>query len=85
MRTFEYIQFLRTKGFRLSKDALGFIEFGQKYTASSDALVIVAIEMTLRQQRTFDGSYFIALLERLHQEKIADAKHAHVFLRKLEH
>ncbi|WP_379967781.1 DUF6123 family protein [Ectobacillus sp. sgz5001026] len=84
MRTIEYIYFLHAKGFRLSKDALGFIEFGQKYTASSDELVIVAIETTLKHQRNFDGSYFIALLERLHQENISDVKQAHAFFRKLE-
>jgi hypothetical protein len=84
MTTKEYISFLRTKGFRLSEEALGFITFGQKYTGASDEMVNIAIEGTLKHQRHFDGSYFIALLERLKQEKMADRKSAQAYVRRLE-
>ncbi|MFD3446043.1 DUF6123 family protein [Microbacteriaceae bacterium 4G12] len=80
----EYLSFLQEKGFKLSEEALGFIAFGQKYTGASDEIVNAAIEATLQHQRHFDGSYFVALLERLQQEKIVDKKSAKAFMRKLE-
>ncbi|WP_028402761.1 DUF6123 family protein [Ectobacillus panaciterrae] len=84
MTTNEYISFLRAKGFKLPEDALGFIAFGQKYTEAPDEMVNIAIEATLKHQRHFDGSYFVALLERLQQEKIADKKSAQAYVRRLE-
>ncbi|MFX3622758.1 MAG: DUF6123 family protein [Ectobacillus sp.] len=83
MNVQHYIALLRTKGFKLSEEALGFINFGQKYTGATDDVVIIAIETTLKQQRYFDGSYFIALLERLQQEKITDKKSAQAYVREL--
>jgi hypothetical protein len=80
----EYISFLQSKGFKLSEEALGFIEFGQKYTAASDSMVNIAIEATLRHQRHFDGSYFVALLEALKQEEIEDIKSAKAFVSQFE-
>ncbi len=76
--------FLHTKGFKLSEDAQGFIMFGQGYTGASDGLVNAAIEATIKHQLQFDGSYFIALLERLKEEKITDKKSAKAFMRTLQ-
>lgn len=80
----DYLSFLHTKGFKLSEEAQGFIMFGQGYTGSSDGIVNVAIEATIKHQLQFDGSYFIALLERLKEEKITDKKSAMAFMRKLQ-
>ncbi|WP_459501447.1 DUF6123 family protein [Bacillus sp. C1] len=80
----EYLSFLHTKGFRLPEDAQGFIMFGQGYTGASDGLVNAAIEATIKHQLQFDGSYFIALLERLKEEKITDKKSAKAFMRTLQ-
>ncbi|MCH1627350.1 DUF6123 family protein [Ferdinandcohnia quinoae] len=66
----EYLQFLAQKGFQLGEDAIGFIAFGQSYTDSSEDLVIVAIELTLKAQKEFDGSFFISLLEMLKENNI---------------
>jgi hypothetical protein len=74
MTTREYIAFLQAKGFKLGKEALGFIAFGQGYTAASDELVNIAIETTLKQQFCFDGSYFIEVLERLQKETNTNKK-----------
>ncbi len=80
----DYLSFLHTKGFKLSEDAQGFIMFGQGYTGASDGLVNAAIEATIKHQLQFDGSYFIALLERLKEEKITDKKSAKAFMRTLQ-
>ena len=74
MQTVEdYLSFLHTKGFKLSEEAQGFIMFGQGYTGASDGIVN-AIEATIKHQLQFDGSYFVALLERLKEEEITDKK-----------
>ena len=59
----QYINFLESKGFALREDALGFIQFGQRYTNASDELTNTAIELTLKAQKEFDGSFYISLLE----------------------
>ncbi|MFZ3590917.1 DUF6123 family protein [Bacillus sp. DJP31] len=70
----EYVQFLTDKGFHFGEEELGFISFGQRYSATSDDQVIAAIEITLKAQRHFDGSYFVALLEQLKGENITNRK-----------
>ena len=80
----DYLFYLQTKGFKLSQEALGFIMFGQKYTGASDKIVKIAIEATLKHQRDFDGSYFIALLEGLKRDHIEDEKSAQAYVRRLE-
>lgn len=66
----EYLLFLQSKGFHLKEDVKGFIFYGQHLTNSSDALVILAIEATLKAQKRFDGSLFISILEELEINKI---------------
>ncbi len=70
----EYLQFLSEKGFQFGEEALGFISFGQGYSATSDEQVISAIEITLKAQKHLDGSYFVALLEQLKSENITNRK-----------
>lgn len=74
-----FLQELSSKGFKLREEAIKFIDFGQKYTQSPDYLVNLAIEITLKAQREFDGSYFIALLEVFTEKGIKDRKQAYQF------
>ncbi|WP_234987208.1 DUF6123 family protein [Bacillus sinesaloumensis] len=76
----EYLQFLAQKGFNLGDDAVGFISFGQHYTESTDEIVNVAIEITLKAQKEFDGSFFISLLEMLKENQIQSRKQAYQFV-----
>jgi len=76
----EYLQFLAQKGFILGEDAAGFISFGQQYTRASDEIVIVAIEITLKAQKEFDGSFFISLLEMFKENQIQGRKQAYRFI-----
>ncbi|MEH7381923.1 DUF6123 family protein [Bacillus sp. JJ1533] len=79
-RVEEYLQFLAQKGFHLGEDAVGFISFGQHYTAATDDIVIVAIEITLKAQKEFDGSFFISLLEMFKENQIQTRKQAYQFV-----
>ncbi|WP_096154334.1 DUF6123 family protein [Bacillus sp. FJAT-45066] len=72
-----YIDNLKAKGFIFREDALGFIEFGKHYTGSSDHLVNIAIEITLKAQKQFDGSFFVSFLEILKKEEVDSKKHAY--------
>ncbi|APH04671.1 hypothetical protein A9C19_07880 [Bacillus weihaiensis] len=72
-----YMNFLEEKGFQLGEDALGFIHFGQHYTEANDEKVIVAIELTLKIQKEFDGAFFISLLEMFSHELIESRKQAY--------
>ena len=68
--TEEYVSFLEGKGFTFGEDAIGFIYFGKRYTDASDMLVNAAIELTLKIQKKFDGSFYISFLETLKQNHI---------------
>ncbi|MGM7635317.1 DUF6123 family protein [Bacillus sp. Hm123] len=65
-----YLLRLEDKGFKFSDDQIAFIYFGQRSTDASDHLVTAAIEITLKAQKTFDGSFYLSLLERLKEKKI---------------
>jgi len=79
----EYVDYLIGKGFVLGEDANGFIEFGQQYTDTVDEVVIIAIELTLKIQKEFDGSFFISLLENFKAEKIVNRKQALLHIKSL--
>ncbi len=73
--TEEYLQQLTAKGFKFGEDSLGFIEFGKHYTGSSDYMVNIAIEVTLKAQKQFDGS-FVSFLEMIKQEQVQSKQDA---------
>jgi hypothetical protein len=77
----EYVEYLESKGFSFGEDDIGFIFFGKHYTNASDFLVNMAIEMTLKAQKHFDGSFYISLLEALKQNKIESRSEAESFAR----
>jgi hypothetical protein len=61
----EYLHDLRGKGFQFQEDAIGFIYFGKHYTNAPDEIINTAIELTLKAQKGFDGSFYLSLLETL--------------------
>lgn len=79
----EYVDYLSAKGFILGEDACGFIQFGKHYTDADDLMVNIAIELTLKIQKEFDGAFFISLLEMFNKESIIDRKQAHKYLQAL--
>lgn len=82
MRTVEdYILDLHSKGFQLGEDAIGFIYFGKQYTNATDEQTNAAIELTLKAQKRFDGSFFVSLLETLITNKILTRKQAIEFVK----
>lgn len=78
----EYINFLQVKGFKFQEDALGFIYFGKQYANASDEQAIAAIELTLKAQKQFEGSFYISLLETLTANKIETREDALLFVKK---
>jgi hypothetical protein len=80
----DYLHFLEGKGFQLDEDAIGFIYFGKHYTNASDEMINTAIELTLKAQKRFDGSFYVALLETLISNKISTRKDAIKFVTEKE-
>ncbi|KKB37696.1 DUF6123 family protein [Bacillus thermotolerans] len=72
----EYLLNLEARGFKFSDDIIHFIYFGKKSTNASDALMIVAVEITLKVQKEFDSSFFLSLVEQLAEQKIEDRQRA---------
>ena len=66
----EYLHDLSGKGFQFQEDAIGFIYFGKHYTNAPDEIISTAIELTLKAQKGFDGSFYLSLLETLTVNKI---------------
>ncbi|WP_318508630.1 DUF6123 family protein [Bacillus sp. T3] len=80
----DYISELEGKGFQFQEDAVGFIYFGKHYTNASDELIIAAIELTLKAQLQFEGSFYISLLETLTANGIKTRKEAEQFVKEKE-
>jgi len=76
----EYILYLQSKGFKFDQAAIGFIYFGKQYTKASDFLVKTAIEITLKAQKTFDGSFYMNLLESLKESGVQSKKEAYQYV-----
>lgn len=72
----DYINFLEAKGFQFQDDAVGFIYFGKHSTNAADELINTAIELTLKAQKKFDGSFYVSLLETFMENKIQTRKDA---------
>lgn len=77
----DYLQFLKGKGFQLGEAAIGFIYFGKQYTNASDEQARVAIELTIKAQKTFDGSFYVSLLEHLTKNRITTRQGAIKFVK----
>lgn len=72
----EYLHNLKGKGFHFQEGAIGFIYFGKHYTNANDEMINTAIELTLKAQKSFDGSFYISLLETLISNEIKTRKAA---------
>ncbi|MCA1039885.1 DUF6123 family protein [Bacillus infantis] len=80
----EYLNHLESKGFQFREDAKGFVYFGKQYTNASDELANAAIEITLKAQKAFDGSFYVSLLEMLIANGITTRKEALHFIKQRE-
>ena len=80
----DYLDNLKGKGFQFQEDAIGFIFFGKHYTNASDEIINIAIELTLKVQKHFDGSFYVALLEMLTENKINSRKAALKYVKEKE-
>jgi Family of unknown function (DUF6123) len=80
----DYVASLASKGFRLSDGDLHFMNFGRHYTEATESQVKIALEVTLIKQLSFDGSYFIALLESFVKEDVRSKKRAFELLDQLQ-
>ena len=80
----DYLCLLQSKGFQFQDDAIGFIYFGKHYTNASDELTNTAIELTLKAQKKFDGSFYVSLLEMLVANKIKTRLEAIQFVKDKE-
>ena len=80
----DFLDNLKGKGFQFQEDAIGFIFFGKHYTNASDEIINTAIELTLKAQKRFDGSYYVALLEMLTLNKIKSRKAAIQYVKEKE-
>ncbi|MGE8204260.1 DUF6123 family protein [Heyndrickxia sp. NPDC080065] len=79
----DYIIFLREKGFKFEEDVIGFIYFGKQYTKASDQSIKAAIEITLKTQKHFDGSFYMSLLETFKKQNIETRKQAYSYVQEL--
>ncbi|KGX91936.1 hypothetical protein N781_02545 [Pontibacillus halophilus JSM 076056 = DSM 19796] len=77
-----FIEDLWAKGFRLSDEEVQFIYFGKNYAQLPDWVVIFAVRATLQFQRSFDGSFYIGLLDYLHENSPQTRKEAWELLEK---
>jgi len=80
----DYLHYLKGKGFHFQDDAVGFIFFGKHYTNASDEMINTAIEITLKAQKRFDGSFYVALLEMLTANNINTRKAALKYVKENE-
>jgi uncharacterized membrane protein YobD (UPF0266 family) len=80
----DYLHYLKGKGFQFQDDAVGFIFFGKHYTNASDEMINTAIELTLKAQKRFDGSFYVALLEMLIANNINTRKAAFRYVKENE-
>ncbi|WP_440895694.1 DUF6123 family protein [Amphibacillus sp. Q70] len=70
----DYLEYLWDKGFKLTDEQVRFIYFAKKYTNSNEWLSCVALEITLKLQLYFNGSFYISLLEVLNEFKVKTRK-----------
>ncbi|KAB8138444.1 hypothetical protein F9U64_04640 [Gracilibacillus oryzae] len=75
-----YLENLWSKGFKLTDEEVRFIYFGMKYTNTSAKQVKIALSLTLQIQLSFDGSFYISLLELFHSNHVKTMKEARKLL-----
>lgn len=66
----DYIEKLWDKGFKLTDEQVRFIYFAKKYTNADEWLACIALEKTLKLKFSFNGSFYISLLEVLNEHQV---------------
>ncbi|MCJ8006619.1 DUF6123 family protein [Lederbergia wuyishanensis] len=78
-----YLMTLEAKGFKFKDEAISFIYFGKQSTGTDDYIVSLAIELTLKTQKRFDGSFYLSILERLKEHNIKTKTEAYGLMEKM--
>ncbi|WP_028782984.1 DUF6123 family protein [Thalassobacillus devorans] len=71
-----FLEDLWAKGFKLSDEDVRFIYFGMNSTNAPVWKVIIALKATLQFQQTFDGSFYMGVLEHISTRGINSKKKA---------
>ena len=79
----KFLLMLEERGFKFSQETISFIYFGKHLTALSDELITAGIELTIKIQKNFDGSFYISLLELFKNNHIETRKQAIALLKSL--
>ena len=69
-----YLEDLWSKGFKLSDEEVRFIYFAKYSANASDWMAKQALKITLQMKCTFDGSFYISLLELIVHESVTNNK-----------
>ncbi|WP_407268647.1 DUF6123 family protein [Radiobacillus sp. PE A8.2] len=77
-----YIEDLWSRGFKLSDEDVHFIYFGKNSTRAPEWKIILSLQVTLRYQRAFDGSFFLSVLELLEKDFVKNRRQADSVLKR---
>ncbi|GEN53968.1 DUF6123 family protein [Halobacillus faecis] len=72
-----FLEDLWSKGFKLSDEDVQFIYFGNNSSHAPEWKTIVAVNMTLKLQQSFDPSFFISILELISNASITSKRMAY--------
>ena len=72
-----FLEDLWSKGFKLSDEDVQFIYFGNNSSNAPEWKTIVAVNMTLKIQQSFDPSFFISILELISNPSITSKRKAY--------
>jgi Family of unknown function (DUF6123) len=71
-----FLDDLWAKGFKLTDEDIQFIYFGKNFANASDWKVIFAVQVTLRFQHAFDGSFYLSVLDLIKEDNVQTKKQA---------
>ncbi|MFS0560317.1 DUF6123 family protein [Terribacillus sp. 179-K 1B1 HS] len=77
-----FLDDLWAKGFKLTDEDVQFIYFGKNYANAPDWKVVVALQVTLRFQHAFDGSFYLSVLDLIGEDGVQTKKQAEDLLAK---
>lgn len=76
----EKLRQLHDKGFRFGEEVREFLYFGKLSTNATDNQVLIAFTWTVKLQGTFDGSFYVNLLEQFVQGETQSEEQAFLFM-----
>ncbi|MYL48517.1 hypothetical protein GLV98_03445 [Halobacillus litoralis] len=77
-----FLEDLWSKGFKLSDEDVQFIYFGNNSSNAPEWKTIIAVNMTLKIQQSFDPSFFISILELISNSSITSKRKAYESIEK---